>query len=50
LGRPIGELYSRTAFMDGVSILGHHMYRFNSYDFIVVHSKDMHYTDSEIGD
>ena len=35
--------------MDGVSMLRHHMYRFNSYGFIVVHF-NMHYTDSEPGD
>jgi hypothetical protein len=36
--------------MDGVSPLRHHMYRFNSYGFIVAHFKDMLYTDSKLGD
>ena len=44
------NLFSRTSFMDGVSMLQHHMYRFNSYGFIVTYFKDMQFTDSELGD
>jgi hypothetical protein len=44
------NLNSRTAIMDEVSMLRHHMYRFKSYGFNVAMFKDMQYTDSELGD
>jgi hypothetical protein len=44
------NLYSSAAIMDGVSLLRHHMYCFNSFGFIAAHFKDMQYIDSEMDD